>query len=295
MSLVSRDTVIVNGAYYCPPSSKSIVSEFLTYILEIIDKINSLPSVDLSPGFITNSLFSALVAAACIDDLNEDEILSVLSNSDILKRKKRLMEQCVKAKYLLETTYAREIKAQTKTIKDFPYYDSYVSLAEFEMESLNLYKNISTSHVIATSHVAVIGSGPLPLTTVEMLKHLPESVAVTHFDHSEEAIELSKSVVNYNQNLFVKKRTALEITANDLSGVDLVHLVDLVGDEKKDVFNHLYNVMQPGSIVMVRSAIGLKTLLYKRLSTLECGRFSNLLEFHPEDKNVMNSVICGIR
>lgn len=294
MSLVIHDhAVILNGTdttTYCHPTA---VSSFLSSIVPIIEKINEIPLDELAPGPITNSLFSALVALVCRIDLSDDEVVSVLSNCEIIQQQRRLMDQCASAEFLLESTFAREIRAGNKTAQDFPYYENYISLVQFEMDSLKFYcKNLTVNHV------AVIGSGPLPLTTVEMLKHLPENVMVTNFDHSDEAIELSTVVVSYNKNLFVKKRTALEITAQDLDGVNLVHLAALVGirdDEKKDVIDHLYNVMQPGSVLMARSALGLKTLLYKRLSTVECGRFLNLQEFHPEDRKVINSIICGMR
>lgn len=291
MSLVVRDhSEVINGTTFYRPSADAA---FVASILPIIQKINSLPVDELAPGPVTNTLFSALVASVSRDDLTETDVLNVLSDCGIVQQQRTLMDQCATAEYLLEATFAREIRAGNKTAQDFPYYENYILLVKFEMDSLKAY-----CPNLCVSRVAVIGSGPLPLTTVEMLKHLPESVVVTNFDHSEEAIELSTVVVSYNKNLYVKQRTALEITAEDLAGVNLVHLAALVGirdDEKRNVIEHLYNVMEPGSVLMARSALGLKTLLYKRLSTVECGRFSNLQEFHPEDKKVINSIICGMR
>lgn len=269
------------------------VSDFLQSILHVMEKIILLPTNQLYPSPTTNSLFTFLVNLICVDHLEEADILRILSRNDIIHYQQRLMQQCSSAEYFLEVSFAREIQSGKKSIEDFIYYENYVSLVQFEMDSLKIYaKNISITRA------AVIGSGPLPLTSVEMLKHLPSSAVITNYDHSEEAVELGKVVVNKRKRLFVENRTALEINANDLDQVDLVYLAALVGTdktEKKNIVEHLYNVMKPGSILIARSAIGLKTLVYRRIGEEEFGKFSNIQEFHPKDKRVLNSIMCGTR
>lgn len=263
-------------------------SEFLNRILAVIERINSLSTIRLHPNRITNSLFTSLVNLICVDNMKEDEISAILSNNGILRYQKHLREQCSSAEYFLEASFARKIQYGTKSIEDFVYYDNYVSLVAFEMESYKMYaKNISIEQA------AVIGSGPLPLTSIEMLKHLSSSSQITNYDHSEEAITLSTIVLNKTQRICVENRSASDLSADDLNQVDLVYLAALVV-EKKKIVEHLYDVMKPGSILIARTAIGLKTLVYSRI-TDELEKFSNVQEFHPKDKKVLNSIMCGTR
>lgn len=289
---VSNDnnTVVVNGMTI---AYQPTVSEIIRLLLLVVKKIISIPANQLHPNAITNYLFTSLVNLLCVDNLSEDEVTLVLSNNAIIHYQNSLMQHSFSAEYLLEVSFAQEIKSGKKCIEDFIYYNNYVSLVQFEMDNLKLYtKNISISEV------AIIGSGPLPLTSVEILKHLPSSVVVTNYDHSEEAVELAKIVVKSKERIFVKNRTAIEISAEDLNRVNVVYLAALVGSdkiEKKTIVEHLYNVMKPGSVLIARSAIGLKTLVYRRITTDEFGIFENIQEFHPKDKNVLNSIMCGTR
>lgn len=267
--------------------------EYVRSILPVIERIVTLPENQLHPGPITNTLFTKLVHMICMDTFTNHEIQRILSHPDILRYQSQLMQQCSSAEYFLEANFAREIQSKTKTIEDFLYYDNYVSLVQFEMDNLKRYAaNNSIDRAV------VIGSGPLPLTSCEMLKHLPPSAVAINYDYSAEAVELSEFVVDNNDRIFVENRGALELTANDLNQVDLVYLAALVGHdmkEKMEIMDHLYDVMKPGSILVARSAIGLKTLVYRRLTSEEFGKFKNIQEFHPEDKKVLNSIMCGTR
>lgn len=269
------------------------ITKFLESILPVVEKIVLLPDEELRPSPITNTLFTSLVGQICDDTFKEDEILKILSNPDILRYQLPLMQQCSSAEYYLEAAFAREIKSGAKSVEDFLYYDNYVSLVQFEMDHLKMYaKNASINRVV------VIGAGPLPLTSVEVLKHLSPSAVVTNYDQSEEAVELAKIVVNKDERNLVEHRTALKLTADDMRDVDLVYLAALVGNdmqEKKVIVEHLYDIMKSGAILAARSAIGLKTLVYRRLTTEEFGTFSNIQEFHPTDKRVLNSIMCGTR
>lgn len=218
-----------------------------------MEKIISLPTNQLHPNATTNSLFTSLVNLICVDNLNEDETLRILTHSDILHCQQSLMQQSSLAEYFLEATFAREIQSGTKTIEDFMYYDNYVSLIEFQMDSLKMYTKSDS-----VSQAVVLGSRPLPITSIEMLKHLSPSAVKINYDHSEEAVKLATFVVNKIERIFVENRSALDIRACDLNQVDVVYLAALVGFdriEKKKIVDHLYSVMKPGSILIARTAI----------------------------------------
>lgn len=290
----TNTTALTNSSHYTTTSyHPTNDSDFLRLILPVIEEIVSLPEDKLRPSSRTNYLFSTLVNLICTDDLKDDTLSAILSHHEIVGYQQQLMQQCSTAEYFLEVNFARQVQSGAKAAEDFLYYDNYVSLVQFEMESLKMYAGN-----VSINRVAVIGSGPLPLTSVEVLKHLSPSAEIINYDYSMEAVELGTVVVDKKPRLFVEHRSAAEITAKDLEDVDLVYLAALVGIdkvEKTKIMKHLYDVMRPGSILIARSAIGLKTLVYRRLTVEEFGDFSNIQEFHPKDKKVLNSIMCGTR
>lgn len=294
ISKSNASTLLTNSSRY-PVSAdhKTTDSEFLRLIIPVIEQIISLPEDQLHPNTRTNSLFTTLVNLICVDELNDDTIARILSHPDVIRYQKQLMQQCSSAEYFLEVNFARQVRSKTKSIEEFLYYDNYELLVQFEMASLKMYAGN-----IPIERVVVIGSGPLPLTSVEVSKHLSPSAVIINYDYSVEAVELGRVVLDKKPRQLVEHRSALQLTAKDFEEVDLVYLAALVGidkAEKTKIVSHLYDVMRPGSILMARSAIGLKTLVYRRLTIEEFEKFSNIQEFHPEDKRVLNSIMCGTR
>lgn len=132
----------------------------------------------------------------------------------------------------------------------------------------------------APQKVAFIGSGPLPLTSLCMYEALecckkdndpdlksPETVVI-NIDNNINAISqsaaLCKKLGERAQGLcFVcQDAESLEL---ELSSCDVVYLAALVGAtqrEKEIVLMNVVEKMQPGSLLVIRTAHSLRTILY---------------------------------
>ncbi|KAJ6636717.1 Nicotianamine synthase 1 [Pseudolycoriella hygida] len=271
----------------------SAVTEFLQLAVPLINTIVSLPVNQLRPNPISSSLLMSLRNLIHKQNLQENEVSLILSHSAIRRCHKNLLEKFSLAEYFWEVDFAEQIISGKKLNEQDSYsYDDYESCVQFEMNCVKKYaKNISIRKV------AVIGSGPVPLTSVEVLKHLPQSGVVTNYDCSEEAVRLSKILIEMEckERLFVRQRSALSISAKDLDQVNLVYLAALVGTDKKEkenIIEHLYSVMSMGSILVARTSVGLNRLLYAELTVEEFGHFDDVQVFHPTDDALL-TIICG--
>jgi nicotianamine synthase len=145
----------------------------------------------------------------------------------------------------------------------FPYHQNYIDLSRLECSTLEGF----LSH--PPTNVAFIGSGPLPLTSICMLDRYP-NVRVCNIDRDAEALrasqELCSALGNARRMSFACEDIALPSTSGtDWSSFDVVFLAALVGMDtgsKLDILTALAGRMGPGSLVVARSAWGLRGVLY---------------------------------
>ena len=93
--------------------------------------------------------------------------------------------------------------------------------------------------------------------------------AVTGIDRDERAIEASTRLCQRlgfsDREMAFRCESADDPAARDLTPFDLVYLAALVGDTqqaKEDLLLAVANRMQPGALLLIRSAWGLRTFLY---------------------------------
>lgn len=161
-----------------------------------------------------------------------------------------------------------------RSLLAFPYYGNYVDLVRIELGALSSVKPVCCE----LSKFAIVGSGPLPLTSLCILDHLNQKGNSTrtschNIDVDPKAISFSKALC---KTLGHTKRTmTFECThANDanidLSCYDVVYLAALVGacsEHKLELMGSMVKRMRPGALVVIRSAHALRSLLYP-VSTL---------------------------
>lgn len=166
-------------------------------------------------------------------------------------------------------------------LTEFPYYENYVDLTRMELAAIN-----SVTRSMPPQKVAFIGSGPLPLTSLCMYEALESSKKESNSDmKSPETV-----VINIDNNVnAVSQSTALckklgqrahglcficqdaESLELELSSCDVVYLAALVGAtqrEKEIVLLNVVEKMQVGSLLVIRTAHSLRTLLYPVSFTL---------------------------
>lgn len=190
--------------------------------------------------------------------------------------------------YELEKYWAQKIaraKNSQKALQHFPYQANYAMLVERE---LKLIKNSGFS-INAGSSILVVGSGPLPLTYIELAKQSHSTIELV--DSSPEAIQLSeafcKSIqLNTTHHLGDAETIVLE------KQYDVILLAALVGNtfnEKQTIVSNLQKYLKASGVLVARSAINSRTLLYPQITEDFTG-LKRIAEYHPTDE-VINSVL----
>lgn len=145
-------------------------------------------------------------------------------------------------------------------LNSFPYYQNYIDLSRLECCALEAFLPASPSKI------AFIGSGPLPLTSLCMLDRYPDA-KVHNIDRDLEALNVSEELCNqlgYGGMKFAHE----DITGAshvDWAAYEVVFLAALVGtdtESKIDILASLASKLKPGTLVVARSAQGLRSVLY---------------------------------
>jgi nicotianamine synthase len=183
----------------------------------------------------------------------------------------------------------------------FPYHDNYTALSRLECSSLDAFLPVCSSVCRPTPRsIAFIGSGPLPLTSFCVSDRYPEAV-VWNIDRDAEALALSAQVAR-TTGYGPKMRFVLEdvnsggAKSGGWRSSEVVFLAALVGLDsaaKLDILQDLASQLEPGTLVLARSARGMRSVLYPVLelsADLQRVGFEVLAEVHPWTK-VVNSVI----
>ncbi|KAL8953507.1 MAG: hypothetical protein Q9222_000654 [Ikaeria aurantiellina] len=184
---------------------------------------------------------------------------------------------------------------------NFPYYSNYQDLLRMETSALASVK--PGEDLIKT---AVLGSGPLPMTSLcllDLLRNSGGSVTVHNVDHNPWAVSKSSELcrkLGYGQEHLSFDCADVFHDDLDLHGFDIVYLCSLVGvsgKQKHDAILSVVKGMGVGALLVLRSAHSLRSLLYPvvELTTdLTCLGLKPLLIVHPCNHIINSVVICQI-
>ena len=176
-------------------------------------------------------------------------------------------------------------KSPQKTLATFPYIDNYRELTRRELALTQ-----QSGLLLNSSHRAlIIGSGPLPLSALEI--HRQSSALVDHVDSSLEAIDLS---ANVSKTLGINSRHlhGLGQTVTLTDTYDLILIAALAGEtatEKQAIIDNVLPHLSAQGRIIVRSARGSRELLYPAIAAHELSHLTLLEEYHPDDY-IINSV-----
>jgi nicotianamine synthase len=134
------------------------------------------------------------------------------------------------------------------------------------------------------SRVAFIGSGPLPMSSLCLLDALDEpELAILNIDHDAASISQARTLCEKLGRGEVRAggegiragirgggrmqflQTSADSPSLDLACFDVIIVAALVGqtqDEKEDILQNLVKNVDVGALVVVRTAVGLRGLLY---------------------------------
>ncbi|ESZ96204.1 hypothetical protein SBOR_3411 [Sclerotinia borealis F-4128] len=251
------------------------------YIQKIISIYTLLSQLtDLSPSPVTNVLFSELVGT-CITIVPESISKVVLSDPRVSSILPALREICSTA------------EASHRVLSTFPYDKNYEQLTRFELAAIS-----STGFTLSPStKVAFIGSGPMPLTSLCILSSLsssnhmscslspdssiptltppqspmatPTSTVVVNIDSNSTANEQAQNLCTSLGGLPATGMKFITAMAGedtlDLTGYDIVWLAALVGgvqEDKEIILKNIVAKMKKGSLLIMRGAWGLRSVLY---------------------------------
>jgi len=260
---------------------------------------------ELAPSPTVNRLFGRLVQICTRHDPAAAH--RVLTDERIRRIAPQLRSLCADGESELEKAWAARVLVApdpSAELARFPYVGNYQELIRLELHAL-----AGAGHEVgAVRRICFVGGGPLPLTALQL--HRATSAAITIVDRDSDAIELAAQVVhrlgrptaNGGPGPFALVRADAQTgegLASAVQGCDVVMLAALVGldrEGKRRAIAHLAEVLAPGVRVVMRSAEGLRTLLYPMTEVCDvrdAGLQPELL-VHPLGE-VVNSVLVARR
>jgi hypothetical protein len=229
------------------------------FVQQVLDTDRILKEAkDLSPNNpLINKCLSAFVGAV-LDCSQSSFAEAVLLNPQIQKIRPGLLEKLSEAEFLMELDVGKmfaELGPFTPcALNIFRYRDYYEKLIGEEisaMEEMGFFPGPDKT-------IAFVGSGPLPMTAIDM--HLQTKAHIKCVDSDAEAVSISKQMIE-NMGLLDKIEVLHQSGDQfDYSSCDMVIVAALV-HLKTNVVAQI-RTTNPDAEIGVRSAKGLKTLLY---------------------------------
>ncbi|WP_125776889.1 nicotianamine synthase family protein [Antribacter gilvus] len=255
------------------------------HLADLADRLEARPS--LTPAPEVDALFGDLVRTVVRTPAATAR--AVLADPRVQRRAASLRASSARGESALEQAWARRITAAADPraeLRAFPYADNYRRLVRLELAAL------APHHHEPVRSVAVLGSGPLPLTAFAYADRL--SAEVVGVDVDPVATEAARRVATLSGPGGVRLEVG-DAADVDLRAHDVVVLAALVGTttaEKATLAARLATRMRPGALLLLRSARGLRTLLYPAVRTSTLRGFTVLEVVHPTD-DVINSVVVA--
>jgi hypothetical protein len=225
---------------------------------------------DLSPrNPRINDALSGLVRGV-LEGCPPDDARDVLDDPEVRAVRGRLMERLAVAEGEMERCWGERFCARASLtvaeLEEFTYWDCYRRLVGAELASLPAGLELCNGESIA-----FVGAGPLPLSAVIM--HLRTGIAVTCIDRDASACGLAGELCR-KAGLTGINTTCANGADYDYAGSPVVFIASLV-PEKGQVMRCIRDGC-PRACVAIRSAEGLRTLLYDpvdeaELDAMGCG------------------------
>lgn len=253
--------------------------------------LNQLPS--LEPGPAVNDVFANLVRI-CEYRRGEDAD-QVLTDPRIRALTPRLRQLCAAGEFLLERSWARRVigaEDPDAELSSFPYLANYEELTTLEVHALaGVGLNLDR-----VRRICFLGGGPLPLSALLISRKLSTPVDVVDVSGEATAFgtQVGERVALSNQVYFHHADAGDFNAAAESDVVVLAALVGLDRSTKHRILHALSRRMPSGSMLIVRSSHGLRTLLYPPLELSDLQDWQPLSVVHPLNA-VVNSVVVAVR
>ena len=246
---------------------------------ECIERVLSLPQ--LAPSEEVNAAFTELVEKVVAHGKEP-----LLCDENIRHQVQRC---CAVAEGELERHWSGRITEADNPwaeLEVFPYHENYKELTRREIGLLGR----AGLWLCGSSEVAMIGSGPLPLTGWWL--HQLTGARITHVDASDEAIELSRGLAAALDWPGEFVTGPGQSVALDEGRYDAIYVAGLAGETlaaKQAIVDHVRPALKPDGRLLARGAYGARTLLYPGFDADALEGVQLMEEHHPTDE-VINSV-----
>ena len=255
---------------------------------------------NLAPAPAVNALFQDLVQVCVHAD--DRAAPPVLADARIRRLRPDLLRLCSQGESLLEQAWAHRVLEAADPwaeLSRFPYLENYRQLSRLELHTLR-----GAGHVPRPGgRVCFLGGGPLPVSA--LLVHRELGAAVDVVDNEPQAANLARRLLNRLEpgpDLRVAQADATSAgdMAQLLAGCDVVVMAALVGhtqEQKRAVLRTVGRTLDPGAYLVVRTAHGLRSLLYAAVEpgeVAEAARCVPQVLVHPLS-DVVNSVLVARR
>jgi len=248
---------------------------------------------DLRPCQEVNELFTELVGLCCSTPPQlADSALAQLGDEAPMTRR-----LCAAGETALEQYWARRVLAAADPhaeLARFPYLGNYRELVRMELGA------VMAAGGERPRRVAVLGSGPLPLTGIVLARDY--GAEVLHVDRDPDSLWLGGKLTAALGLPAVTAHADLDdpgsehvLRAEGIGDCDVVVLAALVGQDaagKRAVSARLARLLRPDTLVLARSAVRLRSLLYPRVRAEDLAGLRVELEVHPHS-GVVNSVLVA--
>ncbi|TQS36668.1 hypothetical protein Golomagni_02874 [Golovinomyces magnicellulatus] len=260
---------------------------------------------DLKPCAEVNELYSSLVDI-CTQPVSEEFSKAVLEDPEIVRILHSLREICSEIESHAESYWSVKAAGTDESteqevferIQNIPNLDINSSLVNTELAAM---RKVEQKQI---KKIAIIGSGPLPLTGLGLIgifSDEPTNIHTMNIDRDSDAIEVSKTLCKRLGSkakgmdfLCAQARSDLE-----LAEYDAVYLAILVGStqqEKEILLKKVASKMRPGAMLVVRGTTKLKSLMYSVFDPTT-DSISEILDVeltvYPQDHYIVDSVIIG--
>lgn len=250
---------------------------------------------DLRPSVEVDSLFTELVELCC----STPPALAQAAMAGLREEAPAVRRLCASGESELETYWAERILAAADPAAElarFPYLRNYRDLVRMELGTVMALGNG------APKRVAVLGSGALPLTGLVLaadygakVMHVDRDLASLALgDGVTSALGLTRNVSGVLADL-EQPDCAETLLAEGIGECDVVVLAALVGEDgtaKREVSRRLAAMVRPDALLLARSAVLLRSLLYPEVRAEDLQDVRVELEVHPYN-DVVNSVLVG--
>ncbi len=237
---------------------------------------------DLSPSPRVNSVMSELVESVVSDTKTK---IHTLDQATCLT----VRQKSADAETEMECYWARKIigaKYPSDELKKFPYLDNYEELTRREVALLEKSGLVLSKN----SRVLIVGGGPLPLSSVELV--MQTGATIDNVDISPQAAMLGSrvnKVLGYEAAIYY---TAAGQDVTLCKKYDAILVAALAGDSiqsKQEILNNILPALKDQGRIVFRSARGNRALLYPAIDAAALHGLRLLQEYHPDDY-VINSV-----